>query len=95
MKLQKNVLDINEQAITQAPKEEREELYKTHDAIVNFINEQTYVIQILSVNITNMYSREYVKDLNNLIQKQRKYIEVLGGNPSNINFIKMQDLKEC
>jgi hypothetical protein len=91
--LQKNVLDVNEREIYKADKKEQAELFKSHDAIIDFINYQSEIIGTLVNEFTKTYSKEYVKDLQDTIAKQRYYIKDLGGNPSNINFIKMQDLK--
>jgi hypothetical protein len=91
--LQKFVLDVNERQILEAPKEDRDELYKTHDAIINFINIQTSVINQLTSKIVKSYSKEYVNDLQNTISKQRYYIKQLGGNPSIINYTTLNDIK--
>lgn len=91
--LQKFILDVNEKQIYEAPVEDRAELFKTHDAIINFINFQTDVINNLTNTLVQSYSKAYVKDLQDTISKQRYYIKQLGGNPSNINFTKMQDLQ--
>jgi hypothetical protein len=90
--LQKYILDVNERQIFEAPKEDRAELFKTHDAILNFINFQTDVINILTNNLVQSYSKAYVKDLQNTITKQSFYIKQLGGNPSNLNFVTLKDL---
>jgi uncharacterized protein YqgQ len=91
--LQKNVLDVNEAQIYQADYKDRAELFKSHDAIVNYINDQTDIINMLTNEVTKMYSKEYVKDLQTTISKQRYFIKVLGGNPSNINYIKNDDIQ--
>lgn len=93
--LEKNVLNVNEKQIYQADKADQAELFKAHDAIVDLINYQTDIINIFCNEFTKTYSKEYVQDLQNTISKQRYYIKNLGGNPSNINFIKMEDLKRC
>lgn len=90
--LQKFILDVNERQIFEANKEDRAELFRTHDAIVNFINFQTDVINTLTNNVVQSYSKSYVKDLQDTITKQRYYIKQLGGNPSNLNFVKLKDL---
>lgn len=90
--LQKSVLDVNEQNILQCPKDDQPELFAAHDAIINFINIQQQAISKLAFNLNKSYSKKYVDDLKDTIAKQRKYIEVLGGNPSIINHIKMEDL---
>jgi glutamate/tyrosine decarboxylase-like PLP-dependent enzyme len=90
--LQKSVLDVNEKAISQAEIEDRAELYKSHDAIIDFINAQTNVINLCIKHVENMHTKEYVKHLQDTINKQRFYIKNLGGNPSNISYIKCEDL---
>jgi hypothetical protein len=95
IELQKNVLDVNEREIYKADIKEQAELFKAHNAIIDFINYQSEIIVLLVNESTKTYSKEYVQDLQNTITKQRYYIKDLGGNPSNINFIKMQDLKQC
>lgn len=90
--LQKMVLDVNEKAIAEAPLEERKELYTSHDAIIDFINAQTNVIDLCISHIQGMYSKEYVADLKDLIAKQKFYIKVLGGNHSLINHILKSDI---
>jgi uncharacterized protein YqgQ len=90
--LQKTVLDANEKAISEAPIEDRKELYKTHDLIIDFINEQTNMINLTVNTIQKMYSKEYVLDLQNTIKKQKFYIQSLGGNNSIISYIKTEDL---
>lgn len=90
--LQKTVLDANEKAISEAPIEDRKELYKTHDLIIDFINEQTNMINLTVNTIQKMYSKEYVLDLQNTIKNQKFYIQSLGGNNSIISYIKNEDL---
>jgi hypothetical protein len=90
--LQKNILDVNEKQIFEAPKEDREELFKTHDSIIDFINFQTDVINKLTNNIIQCYTKQYVNDLQDTIKKQRYYIKQLGGNPSIISYVKPSDL---
>lgn len=91
-RLQKFVLDVNERQIFEAPIEDRAELFKTHDNIINFINFQTEIVNRLTNTLVQSYSKEYVKDLQDTITKQRYYIKQLGGNPSNLNFVKLKDL---
>ena len=90
--LQKLVLDVNEKAIADAPTEERQELYKSHDMIIDFINAQTKLIDMCIYEIHHMYSKNYVQDLQDLIRKQKFYIRSLGGNPSILSYIKENDL---
>ena len=90
--LQKNVLDVNERAIADADIDERKELYESHDAIINFINAQTLIINHCVYQIQTMHTDAYVNDLKNLIKKQKYYIELLGGNPSNLNYILNSDI---
>lgn len=91
--LQKSVLDVNEKAIAEAPVEDRKELYRTHDNIIDFINAQTNCINLCINIMENMYSKEYVNDLKDTINKQKYYIRNLGGNNSIISYIKNTDLK--
>lgn len=90
--LEKNVLNENEKAIHAADKEYQKELFFAHDAIVDFINFQTETINILINQNSKLYSKNYVDDLLNLTRKQRAYIIGLGGNPSVLNFITINDL---
>jgi hypothetical protein len=90
--LQKYVLDVNERQIIEADIQDRKELYKTHDSILNFIDFQTDIINKLINSFVKSYSKEYVKDLTDTITKQRYYIKQLGGNPSNISYVKLTDL---
>lgn len=90
--LQKLVLDVNEKAIADSPVEERQELYKSHDMIIDFINAQTRLIDMCVYQIQTMYSKQYVSDLQDLIKKQKFYIQNLGGNPSILSYITANDL---
>jgi hypothetical protein len=90
--LQKSVLDVNERAIADADIDERKELYQSHDAIIDFINAQTTVINICVNQIQSMHTNAYVNDLKDLIKKQKYYIQLLGGNPSNLNYILNSDI---
>jgi hypothetical protein len=90
--LQKLVLDANESAIADASPGERQELYKSHDMIIDFINAQSSVLRLCIGQIQQMYSKKYVHDLQQLISKQKFYIKQLGGNPSLLNYITENDL---
>lgn len=82
----------NERAIASLPANEKEQAYKEHDAIVAFINYQTDVINYLLLTLEKRPSKSQYEFNKRHLEQALYYIKQLGGNASNLSYIKPQDL---
>jgi hypothetical protein len=71
--------------------EERKQLQQTQNKIANFINYQSDIIENLLNELENRPTKSQLEFYKNLATDAKKYIEILGGNPSNLSYIKKSD----
>jgi len=72
--------------------DERKQLQQTQNKIASFINYQSDIIESLIKEIEKRPTQHQLEFYKNLANDAKKYIKVLGGNPSNLNHIKPTDL---
>jgi hypothetical protein len=72
--------------------DERKQLQQTQNKIASFINYQSDIIESLIKEIEKRPTQHQLEFYKNLANDAKKYIKVLGGNPSNLNHIKASDL---
>jgi hypothetical protein len=71
--------------------EERKQLQQTQNKIANFINYQSDIIENLLNELENRPTKSQLEFYKNFANDAKKYIKVLGGNPSNLSYIKNTD----
>ena len=71
--------------------DERKQLQQTQNKIASFINYQSDIIESLIKEIQKRPTRHQLEFYKNLANDAKKYIKVLGGNPSNLSYIKNTD----
>jgi hypothetical protein len=71
--------------------DERKQLQQTQNKIASFINYQSDIIESLIKEIEKRPTQDQLEFYKNLANDAKKYIKVLGGNPSNLSYIKNTD----
>jgi hypothetical protein len=72
--------------------DERKQLQQTQNKICSFVNYQSDLIESLLSELDKRPTEQQLTFYKNLAIDAKKYIKVLGGNPSNLNHIKPTDL---
>jgi hypothetical protein len=72
--------------------DERKQLQQTQNKICSFVNYQSDIIESLLSELDKRPTEQQLTFYKNLAIDAKKYIKVLGGNPSNLNHIKPTDL---
>jgi hypothetical protein len=87
-----DVIDENQKEInTITDYKERQILQATQNKIVSYINQQSDLIEYLLKNLAQSYTKEQIEYYKKYNRAAIAYIRNLGGNPSNLNFIKDTD----
>jgi len=87
-----NFIYPNEKAIASLPAENQQIAYKEHDAIVEFINYQTDVINYLLLQLEKRPTVSQYEFKKRHLEQALYYIEKLGGNSSILSYVKASDL---
>lgn len=88
-----DVLEPNQSEINNITDfDERKQLQQTQNKICSFINYQSDIIESLLSELDKRPTEQQLTFYKNLAIDAKKYIKVLGGNPSNLNHIKPTDL---
>ena len=87
-----DVLDENQKQINNTSDlNERQILQATQNKIVTYINQQSDLIEYLLKDLAKSPTVEQVNYLKRYNAAAKAYIRNLGGNPSNLSFIKESD----
>jgi hypothetical protein len=88
-----DVLEPNQSEINNITDfDERKQLQQTQNKICSFVNYQSDIIESLISELEKRPTEQQLTFYKNLAIDAKKYIKVLGGNPSNLNHIKPTDL---
>jgi hypothetical protein len=88
-----DVLEPNQSEINNLTDfEDRKQLQQTQNKICSFVNYQSDLIESLLNELEKRPTEQQLTFYKNLATDAKKYIKVLGGNPSNLNHIKASDL---
>jgi hypothetical protein len=88
-----DVLEPNQSEINNITDfEDRKQLQQTQNKICSFVNYQSDLIESLLSELEKRPTKQQLTFYINLANDAKKYIMVLGGNPSNLNYIKPTDL---
>jgi hypothetical protein len=88
-----DVLEPNQSEINNITDfEDRKQLQQTQNKICSFVNYQSDIIESLLSELEKRPTEQQLTFYKNLTTDAKKYIKVLGGNPSNLNHIKPTDL---
>jgi len=88
-----DVLEPNQSEINNITDfEDRKQLQQTQNKICSFVNYQSDIIESLLSELDKRPTEQQLTFYKNLAIDAKKYIKVLGGNPSNLNHIKPTDL---
>jgi hypothetical protein len=71
--------------------DERKQLQQTQNKIASFINYQSDIIESLIKEIQKRPTQHQLEFYKNLANDAKNYIKILGGNPSNLSYIKNTD----
>jgi sensor domain CHASE-containing protein len=86
------ILDENQKQIDSTiDYNDRQILQATQNKIITFINEQSNMIEVLCKQLASSPTVEQVNYLKRYNSAAKAYIRNLGGNPSNLTFIKESD----
>lgn len=92
-KFWREVLELNQTEINNITDyKERQILQATQNKIIAYINEQSDTIEFLLEKLAKAPSQEQINYYKKYCTQARFYIKNLGGNPSNLNYIKDSDL---
>jgi hypothetical protein len=88
-----DVLEPNQSEINNLTDfEDRKQLQQTQNKICSFVNYQSDLIESLLNELEKRPTEQQLTFYKNLATDAKKYIKILGGNPSNLNHIKTSDL---
>ena len=88
-----DVLEPNQSEINNITDfEDRKQLQQTQNKICSFVNYQSDLIESLLNELEKRPTDQQLTFYKNLATDAKKYIKILGGNPSNLNHIKPTDL---
>jgi len=88
-----DVLEPNQSEINNLTDfEDRKQLQLTQNKICSFVNYQSDLIESLLNELEKRPTEQQLTFYKNLATDAKKYIKVLGGNPSNLTHIKPTDL---
>lgn len=71
--------------------DDRKQLQLTQNKICSFVNYQSDIIENLLDELNKRPTLQELEFYKNLANDAKKYIKVLGGNPSNLAYIKTTD----
>jgi len=78
--------------IIKLPKEEQSSHWKNYNLLKDYVDNSHQVILDMVTDLEPLPSQQSIKDLHLTIRKLKRYIEVLGGNPSIVSYTKLIDL---